>query len=160
MDFEKMLNELAQGNRDAFQRFYDRYGLPVYRYILEKTGDPERTRALWKEVFRSLMHRLRNSEEHDLPLLLLTALADVQLASTPGSEHTAPEVQAQQLSSELLDELHEKTSDEGKPAPITEDDPVSEPHCAAPEAESTDMPECSCEPEALSEPEAAAFCVV
>ena len=81
MEFEKLLQALVQGDREAFQRFYDGYGLPLYRYILEKTGDPERTRRLWKDVFRALMTHLRKSGSADLPLLLLTALADAQIAA-------------------------------------------------------------------------------
>lgn len=121
MDFEKMLDELARGDRGAFERFYDRYGLPVYRYILEKTGDPEQTRVLWKNVFRSLMARLRApaagptaAGEPDLPLLLLTALADLQLTAHPPVK-PEPDAEAHRLSSELVDELRAAT--EAAPAP-------------------------------------------
>ena len=80
MDRDVLLNHLKQGDCEAFQQFYDQYGLPAYRYIYEKTGDTERTRTIWKNTFRTLVARLRGCEDPDLPLLWLTALADAQLA--------------------------------------------------------------------------------
>lgn len=79
MNTELMMQNLTKGDPDAFQQFYDRYSLPVYHYIMDKTGDPERTRQLWRDTFRGLLSMLRCSDPPDLPFLLLTALADRQL---------------------------------------------------------------------------------
>ena len=139
MEFEKLLQALVQGDREAFQRFYDGYGLPLYRYILEKTGDPERTRRLWKDVFRALMTHLRKSGSADLPLLLLTALADAQIAAEQPCDTV--ETQAERLSSELLDELQQEVapteaSVEASVSPVTE--PEEDRSASAPlEAEDT-----------------------
>ncbi len=83
MNTELMMQNLTKGDPDAFQQFYDRYSLPVYHYIMDKTGDPERTRQLWRDTFRGLLSMLRCSDPPDLPFLLLTALADRQLDATP-----------------------------------------------------------------------------
>ncbi len=88
MNTELMMQNLTKGDPDAFQQFYDRYSLPVYHYIMAKTGDPERTRQLWRDTFRGLLSMLRYSDPPDLPFLLLTALADRQLDATPApAEH-------------------------------------------------------------------------
>ena len=143
--FEKMLDALAQGDRSAFQQFYDQYGLPVYRYLLEKTGDTERTRRLWKDVFRTLMDRLRAEPRPDLPLLLLTTLADLQLESESGSETV--ETQAERLSNEWMDELSSspQPTEQDEPEPPVPEAPPAEnlsPDVDAHEtAENTDWPD-------------------
>lgn len=124
-NFEQMLDALAQGDRAAFQRFYDQYGLPVYRYLLEKTGDAARTRRLWKDVFRALMDRMRATPQPDLPLLLLTALADLQLNRDPGRESV--ESQAERLSSEWVDELHTPAAPVPEAASPVPDEPADQP---------------------------------
>ncbi len=75
MDTE-LLKNLTSGDPAAFQQFYDLYSLPVYQYILDRTGDPERTRRLWQETFRSLPDLLRSVPQPDPLMLLLTVLAD------------------------------------------------------------------------------------
>ncbi|MBQ9082324.1 MAG: hypothetical protein IJY28_02360 [Clostridia bacterium] len=75
MDSE-LLKNLTSGDPEAFQQFYDQYSLPVYRYILDRTGDAERTHRLWQETFRSLPDLLQNTTQPDPMLLLLTVLAD------------------------------------------------------------------------------------
>lgn len=124
-NFEQMLDALAQGDRAAFQQFYDQYGLPVYRYLLEKTRDAARTRQLWKDVFRALMDRMRATPQPDLPLLLLTALADLQLNRDPARESV--ESQAERLSSEWVDELHTPAAPVPEAAPPVPDEPANQP---------------------------------
>ncbi len=75
MDSE-LLHNLTNGDPDAFQQFYDRYSLPVYQYILDRTGDADRTHQLWQETFRSLPDLLQHAAQPDPLLLLLTVLAD------------------------------------------------------------------------------------
>lgn len=101
MDTDAWVKDLIRGDPAASQQFYDRYGLPVYRYILEKTGDPDRTRVLWKNTFRALMQRLRSSDAPDLPLLWLTALADVELEQDRAADDTD---QSRRLSRELMND--------------------------------------------------------
>jgi hypothetical protein len=99
MNTELMMQNLAKGDPDAFQQFYNRYSLPIYHYIMARTGDPERARKVWHDTFRGLLPMLRCSDPPDLPFLLLTALADRQLdaavpadaaADTPSAASDAP----------------------------------------------------------------------
>lgn len=157
-NFEQMLDALAQGDRTAFQQFYDQYGLPVYRYLLDKTGDTARTRRLWKDVFRTLMDRMRAEPKPDLPLLLLTALADLQLDADSGRESV--ETQAERLSTEWVDEL--STADAPVESPEPPAAPVESPEPPAaptPEADTIQWPDLSAaampyEASVPSEPEA------
>ena len=126
-DFEQMLDALSQGDRTAFRQFYDRYGLPVYRYLLDKTGDPARARRLWKDVFRTLTERMRADDRPDLPLLLLTALADLQLHADACE---SVETQAERLFSEWMDGL--TAAAEVPEIPETEMPEISDIEAAAP----------------------------
>ena len=144
-NFEQMLDALAQGDRTAFQQFYDQYGLPVYRYLLDKTGDTARTRRLWKDVFRTLMDRMRAEPKPDLPLLLLTALADLQLDADSGRESV--ETQAERLSTEWVDELSTADAPAEAPeppaAPVESPEAPESPEPPAPEADTIQWPDLS-----------------
>jgi hypothetical protein len=85
MNTELMMQNLAKGDPDAFQQFYNRYSLPIYHYIMARTGDPERARKVWHDMFRGLLPMLRCSDPPDLPFLLLTGLVMGMITGTISS---------------------------------------------------------------------------
>jgi RNA polymerase sigma-70 factor, ECF subfamily len=59
---DRLILELQQGSREAFQELFDRYREPLYDFFLRRLENPERAEELRQECFLAL---LRNAARYE-----------------------------------------------------------------------------------------------
>lgn len=57
---DKFLDEARAGSQDAFAALYERLRLPVFRYLLSRTGDRDEAEDLLSEVFAAVANGIRS----------------------------------------------------------------------------------------------------
>lgn len=65
---EKIIDEISQGNQDAFGFLYERYVDRIYNYIYYRTGNPHDAEDLTARVFYRAMRHIHNYSNRGLPL--------------------------------------------------------------------------------------------